>query len=65
MNTENINCEIYTAGNYLILAGLQRRIIGAEMIANRHAVDNRSKLAAEVADMISSVALFDHEMVAR
>jgi hypothetical protein len=35
------------------------------MIADRHAVDDRSERAAEVKDMISSVTLFDNEMVTR
>ena len=33
--------------------------------ADRLAVDNRSKCAVEVAHMVMSVALLDHEMVAR
>jgi hypothetical protein len=55
----------HTARNHFILSGSQRRIIGAEMIADRLAIDDRSKGAAEVAHMITSVALLDSEVVAR
>ena len=56
--------RIHPAGNDLILSSSQRRIIGTEMIADRFAVDDRSKCAAEVAHMITSAALFDNKVVA-
>jgi hypothetical protein len=38
---------------------------GAEMIADGLAVDDRSKCAAEVAYMMTFIALFENEVVAR
>ena len=40
-------------------------MIRTEMIADRFAVDNGSKCAAEVAHMITAIAPVDDEMVAR
>jgi len=57
--------RLHAAGNHLILSCPQWRFITAEMISNRLAVDDRSKRAAEVAHVITSVALVDHEVVAR
>jgi len=57
--------RLHAAGNHFILSTSQRRIIGAEMIADGLAVNDRSKRAAEVAHMITSTALLDHEVVAR
>jgi len=57
--------RIHAAGNHFILSRSQRRIITAEMLADGLAVDDRSKRAAEVAHIITSVALLDHEVVAR
>ena len=57
--------RIHPAGNDLILSSSQRCIIGAEMIADGFAVDDRSKCAAEVAHMMTAAMHFDQEMVAR
>src|SRR5215813_13742227 len=57
--------RIHAAGNHFILSRSQWHIITAEMIADGLAVDDRSKRAAEVAHIIASVALLDHEVVAR
>src|SRR5262249_54317797 len=57
--------RIHAAGNHFMLSRSQRRIISAEMMADGLAVDDRSKRAAEVAHMITSAALLDHEVVAR
>ena len=51
--------------NHFILSCSQWRIIATEVIADGLAVDDRSKRAAEVAHIIISVALLDHEVVAR
>src|SRR5258707_395881 len=59
------NRRMHATGNHFILSSLQWRIITAEMIADGLAVDDRSKRAAEVAHIITSVALLDHEVVAR
>ena len=52
-------------GNHLILASPQQNIIGAEAIADRLTVDGCSKSVAEVAHMISFMALLDHEVISR
>jgi len=49
----------------LVFSRLQWRIITAEMIADGLTVDDRSKRAAEVAHIITSVALLDHKVIAR
>src|SRR5215510_11441033 len=57
--------RIHAAGNHFILSRSQWHIITAEIIADGLAVDDRSKRATEVAHIIASVALLDHEVVAR
>ena len=51
--------------NYLILSRSQWRVIAAEMLTDRLAVNDRSKGAAEVVYVITPVALLDHKVVAR
>src|SRR5262249_42702048 len=55
----------HATGNHFILSSSQWRIITAEMLADQLAVDDQSKRAAGVADIIASVALLDHEGAAR
>src|SRR5438046_5135658 len=67
--------RIRTAGNHFVLAGSQwcitcrvspcRGPIGAKMMTDRLAIDDRSECAAEVADAIASLAFLDCEVVAR
>ena len=51
--------------NHFILTSSQQNIIGAEAIADRLTVDDCSKGAAEVAHMITFMALLDHEVISR
>src|SRR5437868_1130882 len=67
--------RIRTACNHFVLAGSQWRFtyqvspcrgpIGAKMMTDGLAIDDRSKCAAEVADAIASLAFLDCEVVAR
>jgi hypothetical protein len=57
--------RLQAAGNHFILPCPQWRFITAEMISDGLAVDDRSKRAAKVAHVITSVALLDRKMVAR
>jgi len=51
--------------NHFILTSSQQNIIGAEAIADGLTVDDCSKGAAEVAHMITFMALLDHEVISR
>jgi hypothetical protein len=57
--------RLHAASNHFILPCPQLRFITAEMISDGLAVDDRSKPAAKVAHVITSVTLLDHKMVAR
>src|SRR5439155_6606825 len=67
--------RIRPAGNHFVLAGSQwcitcqvspcRGPLGAKMMTDGLAIDDRSKCAAEVADAIASLAFLDCEVVAR
>ena len=48
-----------------VFTGSQQSVIALEMDANGFAVDDCAKRAAEIADMIISVTLFNDQMVAR
>ena len=65
MSTEKTNREIHATRNHLILSRPQWRVIAAEMLTDRPAVNDRSKGAAEVVHVITPVALLDHKVVAR
>ena len=57
--------RIHATCNHLILSRPQRRVIAAEMLTDRLAVNDRSKGAAEVVHEITPVAFLDHKVVAR
>jgi len=57
--------RILSACNHLISACDKRRLIRAEMLTDRSAIDHRSQSAAKVADMIAPVMTNDREVVAR
>src|SRR5262249_3348388 len=66
MNREKTNGESTPPANTSFSPASQQRIVGAEMIpADGLAVDDRSKRTTEVAHTITSVALFDSEVIAR
>jgi hypothetical protein len=55
----------HAPSNHLVLAKPQHNVTGAEVTADGLTVDDSSKGAAEVSQMIAFVALLDHEVVAR
>ena len=57
--------RIHATCNHLILSRPQWRVIAAEMLTDRLAVNDRSKGAAEVVHVITPLALLDHKVVAR
>ena len=57
--------QIHATRNHLILSRPQWRVIAAEMLTDRLAVNDRSKGAAEVVHVITPLALLDHKVVAR